>query len=189
MKYEIETTENGCIETITLNDGSRYSKRHTRSDLGLKTKDEDFSEQMERLTNNEKKMICKYENCLEGEDICPLEHENKCNCLRDVLERLAKYEELEEQGKLLKLPCAVGDRLYRIDTDKNVKDKEIEIFDIDNILVCNDGAVFFKCDAYDGVICELENIITDKPYFYYYRIFLTESEAAAALQALKEREI
>lgn len=29
-------------------------------------------------------------------------------------DRLAEYEDLEEQGKLLKLPCAVGDTVYRI---------------------------------------------------------------------------
>ena len=29
--------------------------------------------------------------------------------------KLAEYEDLEEQGLLLRLPCKVGDRLYRID--------------------------------------------------------------------------
>ncbi len=28
------------------------------------------------------------------------------------IERLAEYEDLEEQGRLLKLPCAVGDTVY-----------------------------------------------------------------------------
>lgn len=31
-----------------------------------------------------------------------------------VADKLAAYEDLEEQGKLLKLPCAVGDTVYRI---------------------------------------------------------------------------
>lgn len=48
MKYTIETTENGCIETITLNDGSQYSKRHTRTDYGSREEDDEFWEQMER---------------------------------------------------------------------------------------------------------------------------------------------
>lgn len=30
----------------------------------------------------------------------------------DLRERLKKYEDLEEQGKLLKLPCALGDTVY-----------------------------------------------------------------------------
>lgn len=49
MKYVIETTENGCVETITLSDGRQYSKRHVRSDHGGSiTRDDDFYEQMER---------------------------------------------------------------------------------------------------------------------------------------------
>ena len=34
-----------------------------------------------------------------------------------VLQKLADYEDLEEQGRLLKLPCKVGDRLYWIDEE------------------------------------------------------------------------
>jgi len=29
-----------------------------------------------------------------------------------ILEKLYEYEELEEQGLLIKLPCAIGDDLY-----------------------------------------------------------------------------
>lgn len=48
MKYTIETTENGCIETITLSNRSQYSKRHTRTECGSRCKDDEFHEQMER---------------------------------------------------------------------------------------------------------------------------------------------
>ncbi len=34
------------------------------------------------------------------------------NRKEELVERLAEYEDLEEQGKLLKLPCAVGDTVY-----------------------------------------------------------------------------
>ena len=36
--------------------------------------------------------------------------------LKEAMEKLAGYEELEEQGLLLKLPCKVGDTIYRIGT-------------------------------------------------------------------------
>lgn len=36
----------------------------------------------------------------------------------DVLERLAQYEDEEEAGKLLILPCAIGDKIYRIEGRK-----------------------------------------------------------------------
>lgn len=34
--------------------------------------------------------------------------------IREIIEKLAEYEDLEEQGKLLKLPCAVGREVYGI---------------------------------------------------------------------------
>ncbi len=34
--------------------------------------------------------------------------------IREVLDKLAKYEDLEEQGKLLKPPFMVGDTVYRV---------------------------------------------------------------------------
>lgn len=48
MKYVIETTETGCVETITFNDGSTFSKRHTKTDLGSREEDDEFCEQMEK---------------------------------------------------------------------------------------------------------------------------------------------
>lgn len=48
MKYVIETTETGCLETITFNDGSTFSKRHTKTDFGSKSEDDEFYEQMKR---------------------------------------------------------------------------------------------------------------------------------------------
>ena len=35
-----------------------------------------------------------------------------------LYEKLREYENLEEQGKLLKLPCAVGDTVYAIEVDE-----------------------------------------------------------------------
>lgn len=35
--------------------------------------------------------------------------------IQQILNRLAEYEDLEEQGKLMKLPCAVGDTVQDID--------------------------------------------------------------------------
>ena len=36
-----------------------------------------------------------------------------------ILKKLAGYEDLEEQGRLLKLPCKMGDTVYYINPDKN----------------------------------------------------------------------
>lgn len=48
MKYVIETTDDGCVETVTLDDGKEYSKRHVRTDYGSISDDFDFWEQMKR---------------------------------------------------------------------------------------------------------------------------------------------
>lgn len=102
----------------------------------------------------------------------------------DIIDKLAEYEDLEEQNRLIKLPCAVGDMIYVIDTDERLSNKEIKIYDIDNIVITSDGTILLKYDAHDGVICELENIVTDKPYLDFCRCFLTRAEAEAALKEL-----
>lgn len=37
--------------------------------------------------------------------------------LKEAMEKLARYEDLEEQGLLLKLPCKVGDKAYHVIED------------------------------------------------------------------------
>lgn len=103
-----------------------------------------------------------------------------------AINKCAEYEDAEEQGLLLKLPCKVGDTLYRVDTDEKIENVGVEPCVIDNIVITKDGDVLFRYDAYDGVICHLENIITDKPYLDYYRAFLTRAEAEEALQKMNE---
>lgn len=103
-----------------------------------------------------------------------------------------KCKELAESQKRclygLELPCKVGDKIYRIDIDDKIEDRKIEIYQINNIVIHSDGSVSLKYDAYDGFICELENIVTNKPYLDYYRCFLTEEEAEAALKKMEESE-
>lgn len=41
------------------------------------------------------------------------------NKVTNALNKLAEYEDLEEQGKLLKLPCALGDIVYAVCRGKN----------------------------------------------------------------------
>lgn len=35
-----------------------------------------------------------------------------CIYVKEMVEKLAEYEDLEEQGKFLKLPCKVGDEIF-----------------------------------------------------------------------------
>lgn len=57
--------------------------------------------------------------------------ENSCDYKNLLIERLGKYEDLEEQGRLLKLPCKVGDTVYVDNTILPIEDMEC-YEDIDN---------------------------------------------------------
>ena len=46
MKYTVETTETGCVETLELDDGKKYKKRSTRTSTGVKHDDDDFYYQL-----------------------------------------------------------------------------------------------------------------------------------------------
>lgn len=69
---------------------------------------------MGRLTKRlqEGKALCIEEcekECVEGYYEC-----HKCKPFADVLKKLADYEDAEEQGLLIKLPCPVGSEVWKI---------------------------------------------------------------------------
>lgn len=76
---------------------------------------------MERLTTYKtgcnREMICRYEDCDICEEYCPISQEDNCSCLKEILEKLGEYEDAEEQGLLLRLPCKVGDTVYSVVKD------------------------------------------------------------------------
>lgn len=57
--------------------------------------------------------------------------ENSYNYKNFLIERLGKYEDLEEQDRLIKLPCKVGDTVYVDNTILPIEDMEC-YEDIDN---------------------------------------------------------
>lgn len=50
--------------------------------------------------------------------------ENSYDYKNLLIERLGKYEDLEEQGRLIKLPCKVGDTVYADSTMLPIEDME-----------------------------------------------------------------
>lgn len=80
---------------------------------------------MERLTTpkteHNREMICRYEDCDVCEEYCPHLQEDNCHCLQEVIEKLGQYEDAEEQGLLLRLPCKVGDTVYAIPSWANYR--------------------------------------------------------------------
>lgn len=82
---------------------------------------------------------------------------------QNVLRKLAHYEDLEEQGRLIELPCAVGDTVY------DIADKKIRKQIVDGIEYMADG--FFIYANEDEWIGRLGDLV-----------FLTKAEAEAALK-------
>lgn len=92
----------------------------------------------ERLTKREKNGLAYFPMCFtppcNGEGC----KDENCIFISDVCEQLAEYEELEEQGRLLRLPCKVGDTVYvvtspfnvfdDIEYDENMKDEVYESY-------------------------------------------------------------
>ena len=81
----------------------------------------------------------------------------------DIIEKLCHYEEAEEQGLLLRLPCKVGDVVYCIDEEWE------DIYDNDTryLYVAEDR---FYLDMLDNI---------------GKSVFLTQAEAEAALEKMK----
>lgn len=60
---------------------------------------------MSRLTRTEYGAYCAYANTVDCDDC------NSCKWSQAIYDKLAHYEDLEEQGRLIELPCKVGDRV------------------------------------------------------------------------------
>lgn len=100
--------------------------------------------------------------------------------IKEVCDKLADYEDLEEQGRLLRLPCKVGDKIFLDfagfgkDIDKFiVKDFHLDCFE--------DGETILFCDyeSDDGVLSGRIDVVE-----FGKTIFLTKSEAEAKLKEL-----
>lgn len=64
-----------------------------------------------RLTGNEGAVVACGDNCKYNYEHCS---DNNCPSLNEVYEKLAEYEKLEEENKLLKLPVSINDVVYEL---------------------------------------------------------------------------
>lgn len=100
--------------------------------------------------------------------------------VEDMRDKLAEYEDLEEQGKMLKLPCAVGDTVYRI--NKGAKEPIIPM------KVCEVGVISLKVGGFViQIMCRDESDNGETHYLstdFGKTVFLTKEEAKAALKKL-----
>lgn len=109
--------------------------------------------------------------------------ENKAYCdyeTRDIINKLAEYEDLEEQGLLLRLPCKVGDTVYEISRVEPYRNPAIREMGIVYILIRDNDIYITLQDLYDEYY---DNSILSTDFGK--TVFLTKPEAE---QKLKEME-
>lgn len=97
--------------------------------------------------------------------------------------KLAEYENLEEQGRLLKLPCKVGDTVYYI-SEGFVEPCTIEVIFLADYTDENGNCSYMAEIHYDREDCPY---VSTEIYFTDIgkTVFLAKSEAEAKLKELK----
>ncbi len=109
-----------------------------------------------------------------------------CKYVKAMVEKLAEYEDLEEQGLLPKLPCKVGDTVYFISerTEKQGRRKAVTEF-VDKGIV--DNITLGSTMIPQITVCNDENIWTtfDSIEDFGKTVFLTQAEAKEALKGMK----
>lgn len=101
---------------------------------------------------------------------------------KEDAEKFAEWKNAEEQGRLLKLPCAVGDTVYAYCSEFGILE-----YEVDNIVISKD--ITYQCSSYSGPVgdclseCldEIEPDISD----FGKTVFLTIEEAESALKELE----
>lgn len=129
---------------------------------------------MERLT----KRIGQHVYYTQGkyEDTLPVEMET--NDIRSVLKKLAEYEDLEEQGLLLRLPVVEGSTVWKLQSYSD----------------CEYGHECYKCEknnltcGYEFEVCRVvkRNFRLEMLPFIGISCFLTKEEAEQAMERMEK---
>ena len=105
----------------------------------------------------------------------PNPHYTNCEEGYCAMEKLADYEDAEEQGRLIKLPCKVGDTVY-VPTRDFISELRIVHISISK------NNTFFHWMLNAGIYPNLDGFSVDK---IGEVVFLTKSEAEAKLKELR----
>lgn len=118
--------------------------------------------------NNEESNMCKiceFQELVEKSDIGKV-LKQFYTIIEELGDKLEHYEILEEQGRLIELPCAVGDTVY------DIAGKEIRKQIVDGVEYTKDGFfIYANEDEWIGMFGDL--------------VFLTKEEAEAKLKELR----
>ena len=133
---------------------------------------------MERLTEwengsvtyNEKRQI----ECGEYCDSCS-QGAGNCKTVKNMIKKLATYEDLEEKGLLVRLPCKVGDTVY-VPTRNFISELRIIMVSVDM------HGTYFRWMLNSGIYPNLDGFSRSK---LGKTVFLTREEAEKKLEELK----
>ena len=113
-----------------------------------------------------------------------------CELAQAMIDKLAHYEDIEEQGRLIELPCAVGDTVYLISSQYSECSKHQERFNDYNCQGCED-----ECDSHkEYFIYVNENISAEWIVRamglnrFGKTVFTTREEAEAKLKEMEGAE-
>lgn len=96
----------------------------------------------------------------------------ECNYIGDAFDKLARYEDLDEEGLLLKLPCKVGDKAWYV---RNCVIDEVEVDSfILNINLLVNVSLYVGYERFRKTLTP------------YKTLFFTRDEAEQKLEELKE---
>lgn len=119
-------------------------------------------------------LCCEYcKATKEGDEDCTGCAINQC------FNKLGKYENLEEQGKLLKLKCLPGDYVWEINRERNI----ISEYEVASIRYGINKTFHYMWALRDGIYGNLDGFGDND---IGKTVFLTKSEAETALQKIKE---
>ena len=127
---------------------------------------------MERLTESNPSWI--------DDELWERACEPDCEEIDAVYRKLKEYEDLEEQGRLVILPCKVGDTVYAIGFNNN-KPIIYESVVLSILITEKEIAFNVKVDEF-GINSKLKQSMFDKT------VFLAKSEAEAKLKELRGGE-
>ena len=150
---------------------------------------------MERLTDRNADGNYFYPKCFENCDGLGASRKcDNCEITTSICEKLGKYEDLEEHGLMIKLPCKVGDKYYRVVRTCSMAGIEEKG---DFFPVKSDCDLWCSCNHKNP--CDKEYMILENTFQslmeIIYRIkdigviyFLTEEEAKEKRKELEETE-
>lgn len=94
-----------------------------------------------------------------------------------VYRRLKEYEDLEEQGRLIKLPCKIGDTVWEVNKERNIV-SEFTIKSVTKYPL----SIQFNWKLVNGIY---RNIAGFADFHIGKTVFLTKSEAYEKLKELR----